>query len=72
MLCADSLHHQLCVDVPQDVGHGAAVCFPHYVSGMLVVLKVSAHNLYGEGKALEDGIGFEEGRFTEHLIRIIT
>ena len=26
---ADSFHHQLCVNVPQDIGHGAAAQPPH-------------------------------------------
>ena len=41
----DSFHHQLSVDVPQDVDDGAAACSPHFVSGMLVVLDVRGYNL---------------------------
>ena len=40
-----SLHHQLRVDVSQDVGHCASTCSPHSVSGVLVVLEVCGHNL---------------------------
>ena len=39
------LHYQLCVDVPQYVGHSVAAGPPHPVTGVVVVMEVGDDNL---------------------------
>ena len=48
----DTLHHQLCVDVPLDVIHHYVALPPHLKGGMMVVHLVIYNHFYTKSKAL--------------------
>ena len=60
----DTLHHQLCVDVLQDVVHSVADHPPHLIC-IVVVVMVNSDYLYTDSKVLEYRIGCQERRLTQ-------